>query len=577
MVKHVFLYIAFIFVAASAQAQVEFTAAVKTGREITTDDQFNLEIKTNTDGKFTAPDLKDFEIIQNYQGSSVNTSYINGKWKSTQVITITYRLKPKKPGKLVIGSASLIVDGKTYKTVPLTVEVTKGAPQKAAGNFGSNAKVIASATPSKKEVYQGESFTILYKVYTPYRFTNILKQDFPNYKNFVKYSLLAKNIKKYDVTQEVIKGKRYQVLTLEKVLLTPGTPGEFSLDPFEIEVGLTDGWGWNSFKASAKSNTVSINVKALPENGKPEDFTGAVGKFNIEAEISNRELKEGDDGFDLKVMVSGKGDPEFDEPKIELPKEFDSYPPEADENFNASSSGVKVTKSWNYFVVPLANGTFSLGPFDFTYFDPEIGDYRTISTDSIQISVDNPNIQEKRLADESKKLGLDGIKELRFIHTENDLVQNPGFILDEPLYWVGIGASPVLFLLFLLVRSRKSELSEDEIRSKRAKRAARIAKQKLQSAYGFVESGQKQEFFVENLRGLYGYLSEKLGMKAHEMSKDGIRSALSSRGVNETTLDGFINILEDCELARYGAIDQDPKPIYELSIDHIMQIEEQIA
>src|SRR5690606_30202457 len=98
-------------------------------------------------------------------------------------------------------------------------------------------------------------------------------------------------------------------------------------------------------------------------NNRPSDFSGAVGKFNIKAEISKNDISEGDDGVDLKIIVGGSGNIEFiDDPEIILPNEFDVFPPETDQSISVNHNGARGKKVYNYFLVPLANGEYELGP-----------------------------------------------------------------------------------------------------------------------------------------------------------------------------------------------------------------------
>ncbi len=559
-------------------AQVDFSASVQTNGDVSTDDQFRLTISYKKKGQFSPPAFKDFHAQGGRESWSGSHMIVNGKVvQDDRSFTRTYVLQAKKQGKLVIEAAKLVVNGKTYHTAPITLNVKKGEkPQYAAGEFDPNAQLIAKMYVSKRDIYKGEALTLTYKAYTPFRFRQLTDLKIQSYKGFNKHSLLSSKIKQYDVKTERINGRQYQVITLEKELLVATNSGQIKLDPFEIEVVLTDSWGFNTAQAKVKSNPVTINVKSLPKSGQPDDFTGAVGKFDITAESSSDLLTEDDDGFDLKVTISGKGNVDFDDPKIELRKEFDAYPPESDEDQSISSSGISIKKTYNFFTVPQQNGDFELGPFTFSYFDPELGQYITASTEPIIVVVNNPNIKAERIAGD-KKLDIDpSAKELRFIKTETNLENQDEFLAGSTKYWIGLGSPLLLFLLLIFVRRKRKEEDSDAMLNKRAMRAGKVAKQRLNKAAGLIASNDHAAFFDENLKALYAYLSEKIHMQAHDMSKHNIKEQLENLNVSTGTAQKFVSILESCEMARYAAFSQNAKDIYEQSLQVIMDVEKEI-
>lgn len=579
MVKSIIILFVVVLHGFAVQSQVDFSASVQTnGREVTTDDKIILKIKYNAKGDFTPPAFKDFNAQGGGENVMSSISIINGKRSDSYSISRNYYLQAKRPGKLVIESAALVVDGKTYRTQPITIEVSKGnAPQVAAGAFDPNAKLIAKVYPSKTAVYQGEPFTMVYKVYTPYKFRQIRDVNFPSYTGFNKHSLLSKNIKQYDVATENVNGKSYQVLTLERELLLPSSAGTFQLDPYDVEMVLTDSWGWNTAVVDAKSNSVTITVKALPENSKPDNFSGAVGNFDISATASKDFLGEDDDGFDLQIEISGKGNTDFDNPNIKLPKQFDSYPPESEAESTPSSSGMSVSKTYNYFTVPLANGDFILGPFEFSYFDPVSGTYRTASTDEISIKVDNPNIKAKRLSDDENKLALEsGVKDLRYIKSDTHLSEKGRYLFGTSKFWIALGTPALAFFVLLFIKRRKKEEDLEAELNRAIAKAGKLATSRLKQAKNHLDSGDKDAFYIENIRALYSYVSTKIGMQAADMNKQSIRSELEARSVSDATVTKLISSLEKCEMARYGAISGNPEDVYQDSIQLITTIESEI-
>src|SRR5690606_13916737 len=203
------------------------------------------------------------------------------------------------------------------------------SPSGSPGVVSANNELTARIIPSKTKLYEGEHLTLTYKIYSPFNIRQITELEFPSHSGFWKKSLSDAANRSHNVELENINGRRFQVVVIEQEILIAKQSGELTIDNFEIGTVLSD--GWRTKRVNAKSNTLKITVLPLPENNRPSDFSGAVGKFNIKAEISKNDISEGDDGVDLKIIVGGLGNIEFiDDPEIILPNEFNVFPPETD-------------------------------------------------------------------------------------------------------------------------------------------------------------------------------------------------------------------------------------------------------
>src|SRR3989304_7441169 len=306
-----------------------FLASVSHSK-ISIDDQFELSFTFSGDNlnglkNFVPPGMDNFMILS---GPSQSTSmeFVNGISSASK--TYTYYLKAKSLGNYNICSASVEYNGKIYKTDPLSVEIVKGTTpvdkQKEKHSVDSEIaeNLFVRATADKQRVYQGEQVTVTYKLYTRLNIASQMSvSKLPQYQGFWAEELeTSKNIL---FSTEVINGKQFRVGILKKVALFPNQSGELSVTPFELNVpvlvqkkkrsnNIFDDFFDDPFfrgetvNYNAKSNTIKINVMALPEEDKPDSFNGAVGEFSVSTSLDKTTTKT-NEPISLKLNISGTG------------------------------------------------------------------------------------------------------------------------------------------------------------------------------------------------------------------------------------------------------------------------------
>jgi len=137
---------------------------------------------------------------------------------------------------------------------------------------------------------------------------------------------------------------------------------------------------------SAGSRT--INVKSLPENGRPIDFTGAVGDFDFKVTTSKQTLKA-TEALEANVEVSGHVNLKlFTLPKLSLPSALEVYEPEHKESVSVNLNGMSGVSSDSYTIVPSYQGKYPIPSISFSYFDLKTERYKTITSNEIVINVD---------------------------------------------------------------------------------------------------------------------------------------------------------------------------------------------
>jgi hypothetical protein len=234
----------FILVLASVGFAQKFVAQTSKS-QVAVGETFQISFTLNTSGSnFKVPNLKDFDV---YSGpnQSTNMSFVNGSM--SQTITLSYLLAPKKEGKVILGPASVTVEGKVIQSNSLTIDVLAGNPATA---NKSNTQPGAATAPttentadnlfikssvSKTKVVQGEQISITYKVYTRYQLRGFQDIKFPDYNGFYSQDVPVNN-QQVQVSNENIDGINYQVAELKHSFIFPQRSGKLEIQPMEAEI-----------------------------------------------------------------------------------------------------------------------------------------------------------------------------------------------------------------------------------------------------------------------------------------------------------------------------------------------------
>lgn len=534
--------------------------------------QVEFAIK-NTDGdNFTSPDFNGFRVVAGPM-QTVSNTWINGVRSFSR--SYKYTLQPTSRGKFTIGQATIEVGGKMYKTSPIEIEVTAAVedPNATPGideTVGDNLHLVAEISNANPYLNQGVS--VVYKLYVSPTIdvNNFDFLDDPKYNNFWSQDI---RLDGYHVENVMYENKRYRMVVLKKVVLYPQQSGKLEIEPLSLDVSVAvptnkrnffGGMMYENTHKVVSAGTRTLNVKPLPEAGKPEDFSGAVGKFNFEVTVSRDSLKGGE-SLQAKVKVSGTGNLKLlTIPKLTTPSALETYDPEYDEQVNIKLSGMEGSVAENYTIVSRYKGKYPLQPVSFTYFDPEAGKYKTITSKEIEINVTEglPNGSATVLPNspgnkqEVVTLGND----FRFIKIQPHLIAKGkrDYFYKSTLFYILLLAPLLLIPIAVLGRNKREAYLADVAGSK-IRKANKLARKYLSAARKAL--GDKESFYIALEKALHNYLKAKLHIETSEFSKDKIRELLRNKGVDLDIIEEFVGLLESCELARYS-------PATEVTMQH---------
>ncbi|WP_345275237.1 BatD family protein [Litoribaculum gwangyangense] len=555
-----------ILVSSMASAQVQFEAKVSK-QKLGVNERLRVDFEMNQDGdNFNPPDFANFTVVGG-PNQSVSNSWINGV--RTYKKTYSYFLAPKSRGNFTISQASITIEGETYKTTPIKIEVTAAVevPKDPNDpNYLAAENIHLVAEVSKTNPYLNEAITVVYKLYVSPRIsvTNYSEIDSPRYNDFWSQNIDTQGQK---VENGTFNGEDYRYVVLRKTVLYPQKTGKLDIEPLSLNIDMRvptnrrDIFG--SILMTRVTRTVSagnktINVKPLPEVGKPLDFTGAVGDFKFDVNASKTEL-DATESLQLKVNVRGNGNLKlFKLPKVSLPSSLEVYEPEHNESVNTNLSGMQGSISDSYTIVPQYKGKYPIPSISFSYFDLKTETYKRLSSNEIIINVLNgPNSNDASEGNSTSSINKQAVvfnnEQFAFIKTKttfSSIKQN--YFFKTNLFWSLLLLPFLAIPLAILIRNKKASRDAD-VYGNRIRKANRLARKYLTNAKKSL--GKKEAFYIALEKALHNYLKAKLHIETSDLSKDIINNLLKEKQVNNQVISDFISILESCELARYTPID----------------------
>lgn len=393
-----------------AMQDVKVTATVSKS-VVGTGEAFEISFSVNGNiESFNPPPLNGFQVVG---GPNQSSSYSSINGNTTASVAISYDLVGVKEGEYTIGPATFVVGGKHIKSNSVKIKVVKGrsvpqgnqgnaAPQRdrvAEGNSTDISKrLFLRAVANKTNVYIGEQFSVSYKLYTNIDLVDNALDKLPDFNGFWSQEIKNNNP---NVQWEIenYNGEKYHVATLKQMILFPERFGKLTLDPLAMTFVVRQaapsndpieqffGGSYKDTKYKIKSTPITINVKPLPEAGKPEGFNGAVGNFSIGANLDKSSVKA-NEALNYTLKITGSGNLKLlKAPELTLPADIEKYDPKVNDNINESISGVSGSRKYSFLLIPRHEGNYTIEPLKFSYFNPVTGKYTSLTAGSFAIKV----------------------------------------------------------------------------------------------------------------------------------------------------------------------------------------------
>lgn len=614
MRKVLFSIIGFFAILSSVHADdISFVTSAPNAVEV--NQQFRLSYRINR-GNVKEPRIdaiNDFDILSGpNRSSSSSMSIVNGQVTSEQSVTFTYILLATKEGTFTIPGATVEVDGEDVTSNSITVKVLPsdsnasqgGSGQQSSRNSLRNNAVNSSstnisandlfmtATLNKTKVYEQEAVLLTYKVYSKVNLAG-LNGKVPDLKGFQIQEVDLPQNKEWQL--EHYKGSNYRTIVYRQFVLFPQQSGEIeipsvtfegvvqqrvntSMDPFDFF--MNGGPRVVEVKKALATPKLTLNVLKLPD-GKPTDFSGAVGRFRVESSINHPDELKANDAVTLRLTISGTGNMKLIKtPDVEFPEDFEIYDPKVENNFTLKSNGFSGEKVIDYLAIPRHAGEYTIPSVKFSYFDVDAKQYKTIETDSYTLNVakgkegSGEAVASYVSKEELKMLGQD----VRYLKQGDVTLNKKGDYLFASLeYYLWYIIPLLLFMAYLALHYKK--MSENaNIAKTRTKKANKAAIKRLKVAKSLLKENKKNEFYDEILKALWGYISDKLNIPVSRLTKDNVSDELLAKGVNDELIKELENVLSESEFARYAPGDANAAMdnVYTMAMNVISKMENTI-
>ena len=507
----------------------------------------------NEEGRnFTPPSFAGFNKGGSYVSS--NEVYDNGEYAIQQVYTFV--IQAAKAGKVTISPANIRFDGKVYASKPVVVSVSKekasnaipkqntpAIPKSNVNNktiAGANNLLFVDVEVNKTSAFVNEPVEVFYRIYlAPNLDVELNKKITTKFNNFWSQTEDVQG----GWERSVVNNRVYKSKIFKKAILYPQKTGKLEITPITLDLNINyptgefDFFGEPEYSVARRevvSNTKHIQVNSLPEKGKPENFTGAVGKFEFEVNIQKSELKSGE-SLQLDVIVSGNGNLKlFEIPKPNLPSNFEIFEPKHQEFINENMKGISGKIMDSYTVIPQEKGVFRLKPQQFSFFDVQSRTYKTISSEAVDLNV----LQGENQAN------VTSIPKAKPSVKEKKEAVNSGFEFTFIHFIGAVVATGLALLFFTLKRNKKQEEEEVKMEVKPIKKEFTV-----NEIQDFITD--KELFYQKMEAKIAEFLEHKFSLEKADFNKENIIQKFQENNISQEDTSDFIGLLHNCEKARY--------------------------
>lgn len=595
----------FVFASYPVHAAGKVTFEADAPMIVATGEAFRVEFTVNEtpdDGTFAPPSFEGFDVLAGPVYSTRRSfESVNGSMTASLKISYTYTLVCPEAGTRTIGEAEIAVKGRTYRTKPLPVEIVAekgGAAQAQSGGqrqpqtAGPRTRVgkddlLLRAVVSRSSVYKGEPLRVAFKLYQRVNVIGFEDVKLPSFDGFWAQELSTDNARPL---RETVDGKIYEAIVIKEYLLYPQKAGQLAIDPAVLTAvaqivvpsrnpdPFFGGPEVYNVRVPLQTPRLSVTVKELPA-GAPESFSGAVGRFKMDATLPPDRLTANTSATYV-VRIAGTGNLTFIQaPKLNLPASFEQYNVKTIESINASAAGTVGYRQFEYPFIARAEGEYDIPPVEFTYFDPERMQYVTLSSKALSIEVVSDGSSEGAPVmmggrgiskEEVKMLGRD----IRFIKLGGHQLRTQAEpFLFGTAYFILLGGILLLFTM-TYIALRKQLRDSQNTALLRGRRANKVAVQRFRAAKRYMDEQNRHAFYEEMLRALWGYMSDKFNIPVANLTKESVREELHKRGVAPEESQRFAEIITRCDEAQYSPVaSARMSDVYAEGLDLVSRIE----
>ena len=544
----------------SQEESVNFEALVSK-KSLGLNENLRVDFKMNKDGdNFNPPSFEGFRVVGG-PNQSVSNMFVNGKRTFSK--TYSYFLSPLEKGLITVGQATIEINGKIFKTLPVEVNVSESveiSKDPNDPNYIVNENLHLVAEVSNPKPFLNEGISIVYKLYysPQINVTNVGEIETPEFENFWSQNI---KIPRLQIERGSYNGESYNYVTWKKTVLYPQKTGRLEILPLSLDVSVDvptnrrDFFGNRIYSQVSKKITAGrrvIQVRELPDNA-PSSFNGAVGDFDIELTTNKTDLNASE-SLQATIKISGKGNLKlFSPPSIEAPSSLEKYDPEYTENVSTNLAGMNGNISNTYTLVPQFQGKYPISSVDFTFFNTSLKKYETLKTKEIIVNVlEGPTLLTEKVDPQNSTTPsniLPSINQFKFIKTKPNLVNINSSSFIYSTYFYIIIFLPFFIIILTVIFFKSKKITDSDLKKYKSISANKLARKYLYEAKKNLD--KKDMFYVSLEKAMHNFLKSKLSIETSDYSKERIQDLLKNRNVDDDTQKLFIRLIENCEFARY--------------------------
>lgn len=551
----------------TALANPTATIFTKPGRGLNIAEPFELAIVVEgAEGEVRQPKIPTIEGLRVLQGPSRGETHVWSNGRTSRSVSFGYLVAANRTGTIRIPSIEIRAGGVALATEPFAVEVAEAPAAPAPGARDRRGRedrdaaraqdVRIRARLDRDRLYVGQPATLELELLTGVAIEGTEILDEPELAEFwVEEAQVRPGVDDREVT---VDGRRYRRYILQRKVLVPTRQGEFRIDPFVLRLAVrrTTGdpfadmmRGMRPLVITRQTTPATLSVDALPDAGRPEDFSGAVGDFEMTTTL-DRDHARVDDAVALRVRVNGEG---FlhpaGPPALESSAQLRVNEPRTEQDATLRGGALRSTKSWEWLVVPLSSGELPIPPLRFSYFDPEAGEYRTKTSPDLLLAVEGGG---EGGATRVASGALQPVREdIRFIKPLLSPLRAGTARVHARPWFPAIAFGPILALPFAVGAARWYGRARGDRVRRRSKRAKRRAFARLAKAEKLVDAETADAFHDEVSRAVFEYVGDRFDTSATGLTYDATDALLESKGVDAALRAEIRGFLERCDFARY--------------------------
>lgn len=565
MRRYLFLVI-FLGLGILQAVNVNVSASVNSGK-VGLNEQLKYTIKIETDESVRIEEPKlpkiDNLVFRNvYSSSSSRTSIVNFKTSRSFSREYTYVFLPSKPGRTTIPSIEVRVGSSSYAVAPIEVDIvdspqTNASPPSQSqydpfanfgyGDWGFDDRPVGETfligIPEKTSAYIGEPIVISYYIYTEQGVTSLNLVDEKDFEGYGKEVFEQPSMLEFE--NATLRGRSYKRSLIKRIAISPNRTGTIKAPELSASVRLFS-FGYSNRNVATQA--INIEVKPLPERGRPDGFGGAIGSFEVTEAFSETNIALGE-AISYTLTISGKGNfNQFMAPLFKKTPNIQVSAPVITDHLNA---GVQGKRTLYYTIIPQEKGEYKLPRLEFAWFDASSGSYRSFSSKEGTMTV-KPATVFSYFTNFFARDRVSRLNPLRIKHEYQDL----RIYVRSAWYWVilalmGLSLLVSYYYYYLRKLRYNDPLRFSDIQSERILRKylkdAKLAAQSVSA-----------DFYPLAEKGLMQYLAEKYKI-SNRLSIPEKLAELEVRRIPPELIGELKAFLGRCQTVRYmpGGFDVD--------------------